>query len=856
MRERGFTWILILVLFSLPNGLAAQLEPLENLEETTKKGFFKTYFKDMFKGMTDIGEPLVISGGIGLNLRSYSANGIENRQDPFFYGLNTNLNIRIFKINIPFSLLVTARNTESSLPDFRELVDALKDDIRNDIRAQRDRFVRFGMSPHYKWIKLHLGHRSMNFSKFTLANLNFFGAGTELTPGNWRIAAMYGRLQKAEPIDLSLVQPNIPIYERLGWGAKIGYGTEQESIDLMVFKGEDDPNSIFIPENNPDQPSPEENLTIGLNVQKLFFEKFRFRAETAISALSPNAQDAEADSGMLPRFLFVERNTSEYASAMDASLDYEGAAFTAGVQFKRIDPNYKSLGAYFFNNDIVEYLANLSFGLLDGKINTNLSAGIQANNLDLTKPSTTSRFVYSGDLAYSQDAFSAGANYSNNTTDIGYVLNQDLDSLNAVIITQDAGINLNYSLGSDSLAQHTFTIGGNLQEVGDDIENPLESANSQMWVAHLVYNLILGENGWRFTGRLNYNQNELSGMQIKRTGYGLGISKSLLEDKMNIGFDVNYYQNNNNLNIKSNNQSAQFNLGYNVAKGLSANLNLGLLRTEQDGKDSFSELTGNLGLQYNFNIQPKFKKDKKDKEQIDEEGLSQSESVDPDTKDSNTKGKKQIKEMQSKEINQSEILTEKGAGSVEDLGNGLQKVSLEEEIKRKEEQRSLEAARQIEEAQLAQIKKMEAEKRSLEAARKVEEENQKQAEALRVAELARLEQIKKEEEKSRLETIRRAEEEKQKQEQLARAAELAKQEQIRSSVKEEVRKPEHILKSLGMYEITLETSLRESPASKSKVIIRLKEGIEVSVLEKTNRYWWMVDYDGKIGYCKAALLKN
>ena len=612
----------ILLFLAIPFWGFSQLESLENLEEVTKKGFFKTYFKDMFKDFADFGDPLTISGGTGLNLRSYNAYGGPLRQDPFFYALNANVNFRIYRLNVPFSLVVTARNSESSLPNWKELTNALKNDIRNNIQAQRDRFIRFGMSPHYKWIKLHLGNRAMNFSKFTLANLNFYGAGTELTPGNWRFSAMYGRLAKAEPIDLSLVTPNLPIYQRIGWGAKLGYGTEQQSIDLMIFKAHDDPNSIFIPLDNPSQPSPKDNLTLGLNVQKLFFDRFRFRAETALSALSPNALEPESEEGKFPSFLFTERQTTEHNSALDASLDYEGEKFVAGVQFKRIDPNFNSLGAYFFNNDMVEYLGNLDFGLFESQLNVGLSAGVQSNNIGLLKPTTTSRFVYSADLSYSKDAFSGNVNYSNNTTDVGYVLSQELDSLNAVIITQNAGVNLNYTLSGENENQHVFTLGGNVQQVGDDIENPLESATSQMMVAHFVYSLMLSESKWRLSTRLNYNQNELAQMQTKRYGAGIGISKSFFEDKLNLGLDVNYYANANEIGGNSTNVTGQLRLGYSITKGFSANTNLGVLNTKSDNADPFTEVTGNLGLQYSFSVQPFKKKDKEDTGGDEESGDS------------------------------------------------------------------------------------------------------------------------------------------------------------------------------------------------------------------------------------------
>lgn len=610
--------LLIALVMGVPIKGMAQLESIENLEESTKKGFFKTYIKDQFKNFTNFGDPFAVSGGVGLGLRSYSAYGGLGRQDPFFYSLNANVNARVYKLDLPFSLLITAKNTESSLPNLGEIREA----FRPNLEAQRDRFVRFGISPHYKWMRFHFGHRAMSFSSYTLSNLNFLGVGTELTPGNLRVAAMYGRLAQAEPFDLSLNTPNLPVYRRVGWGTKIGYGTEQSSIDLILFGAQDDPNSIDIPAESPYQPAPEENFVIGLNGQHLFFDRFRLRVEYALSALSPNRLDAPAERSPYPRFLFTERNTTEVHSAVNASLGYEGEAFTTGVQLKRVDPNYRTFGAYFFNNDIVDLVGNLAFGLWEGRINTQLSAGVQSNNLGLLKPSTTQRFIYSAALSFSEGNFSASADYSNNTTDIGYVLNPELDSLNVVLITQSGGVVLSYSLTGGAGNQHSFTLSGNVQDVTDDIEDPLQSATTQMLVGNFTYSYALSESKWRFSARTNYNQNELAMMRIQRYGFGGGITKSLLDNKMNVGVDANYFLNSNDMADNSSNLQGQVRWSYQMGGGLSANLNMGLLQTTTATQDPFTELTGNLGVQYNFSYTYKRKdktSKKKDKAPKDEE---------------------------------------------------------------------------------------------------------------------------------------------------------------------------------------------------------------------------------------------
>ncbi|MCB0571153.1 MAG: SH3 domain-containing protein [Phaeodactylibacter sp.] len=60
----------------------------------------------------------------------------------------------------------------------------------------------------------------------------------------------------------------------------------------------------------------------------------------------------------------------------------------------------------------------------------------------------------------------------------------------------------------------------------------------------------------------------------------------------------------------------------------------------------------------------------------------------------------------------------------------------------------------------------------------------------------------------------------------------------------------------GDYLVTQETSLRAAPDHRSKVLVRLPVGGQVHFLERTDRYWWKVEYDGRTGWAKCALLKQ
>jgi hypothetical protein len=591
-------FILIFVLVTYLTGYA-QLNSLENLDDVSKEGFFKKYMTNFMKGFTDFGDPFTLSGSVGFNLRSYDAFGGPLRQDPFFYTVNSNVNIRIYQIDIPFSMVLTARNTTSSFPSFSDLRESLREKINN----KRNGFARVGFSPYYKWAKLHLGHRSMNFSKYTLSNLNFFGAGTELTPGKVRFSAMYGRLAQAEPIDLSLVTPNLPVYRRVGWGTKIGYGDDKASADIILFTAKDDETSVVVPGDYPKQVSPEANFALGVQLQKLFFEKVRVKVDYTRSGVSPNVLDATANDGSITDFLLKKRNTSYYGNALEASAAFEGKTINAGLLINRVDNTFRTFGAYFFNRDIQDIQGFAGFGLLEGKLNTMVKAGVQRNNLDGSKPTTTTRLIYDIQTAWSHKDLNVQGNYSNNASNVGYVLNPQLDSLNAVVITQDLGINSSYVLPLESEHVHTVTLTGNMQDVSDDIEKPDRTSVSKLYLFNAGYNLKTISK-WTFSARANYTRNEVESIRLNRLGLGIGIQKPLLNNKMMVGFNSNYFNNKNDAGNNSSNLSAMVNMTTQLFTGMSVQFSWGLLQTVSKTIPTFTESTGNLGLQYNFQYAP------------------------------------------------------------------------------------------------------------------------------------------------------------------------------------------------------------------------------------------------------------
>lgn len=605
MRKNLLNFLLLLVASS---AFAQQIEDFEDLEAVTKKGFFPTYFKGMFKDFTDLGNPFDYSGGLGVNLRSYSAIGTQPRQDPFLYTFNANLNVRIYKLSLPFSVVISAKNTESSYPRFHQFAEAFKDNVE----AQRQRFMRIGASPRYKWIKLHFGHRSMNFSQYTMSNLVFLGTGTELTPGKFRFSAMYGQLAKAEPVDLSLVTPNIPKFQRKGYGVKVGYGTNEDFVDVILFQAKDLENSIFIPDTLPQQVTPQHNEALGLVFQKTLFKKFRLKADIGASALSPNMRDAAAPNRFPhPAFLYQGRQTTQYKTAAEVHFDYQASAYSLGLNYRRVDPGYKTLGAYFFNSDIEEWTLNLSTRLFRQAISLNANGGLQRNNLDGSKPNRVTRLVGGLVAAYSKGPLSLSANYTNNSSDVAYLFDPGDDSLNVIIVTQDAGFSATYTIQDSSQNTHVFNLTGNAQLITDDVEDPTTSAFSRMLLANFVYSLGLGTTGWGFNIKANFNQNEVSSILLRRYGTGLGVSKNWLEGKLNTGVDLNYFYTVTEALGNNSNFSGGLNLNWNLSNAHTLTMNWTCLGTKTfavTATDRFGEVVGTVGYQYRFMKKPRGKK--------------------------------------------------------------------------------------------------------------------------------------------------------------------------------------------------------------------------------------------------------
>ncbi|ELR71729.1 hypothetical protein C900_02314 [Fulvivirga imtechensis AK7] len=456
-------------------------------------------------------EPVKVSGSVNASGVFYNASGIENRRDPFNWFTTGNLNLDIYGWSIPFSFSFSNQNRSFSQP-----------------------FNRYGITPQYKWVKAYLGYNSMNFSKYTLAGHVFLGAGVELTPGKWQFSAMYGELNKAVPEDTLAVTSNLPAFKRMGYGMKAGYHDQAHSLEVIIFKAEDEVGSIpYVPVQN--EVLPKENLVVSFLGRKQLFKRVSLNMEYATSALTHDIRSEEVESGhtLAQTPLFTSRASSQFNNAFNTSIAYNGNTYVLQLNYERIDPGFNTLGAYFFNDDLENLTVSGSVRALKNKLTLGANVGKQKNNLEETEVSSTERVIASFNANYIPDQhWNINATYSNFTTFTNVrprfdpFFQNDLDTLNFYQVNKNGSMSIGYSFGSRENKQSVlFT--GSYQESSDENDEINETNTSYFYNGNLAYRYMVSASGLSVSSGVSMYRSELSMAESTTIGPNISITKSM-----------------------------------------------------------------------------------------------------------------------------------------------------------------------------------------------------------------------------------------------------------------------------------------------------------------------------------------
>lgn len=507
--------------------------------------FITSLFVSMFsmaQNLEKIGDEgaVTVSGGMSSNFVVNHQVGQPQFRDPFNWVLSGNVTINIIDVSLPFTFSFSNAGNSYTQP-----------------------FNMTALHPTYKNWKTHLGITSMNLSQYTYSGLNFAGAGVEYTPKKWAFKAFGGRLKKA--IEFDPLENNIHsvAYRRMGFGFSTAYKAKNWRSEIILFKAYDDGTSLQYAHQNPEL-TVRDNLVVSLKSEARLFKVLQLKAEIASSLLTRDVLISDPNF-KTPFYAGLVRGnqTTGFSNAYNASIDYRKKAVGIGVKYERIDPQYSTLGAVYFNNDLENITLNPTLSLFKNKVNLAISAGYQRNNIENTNASNNKRWIGSANVsAQIAKGLSFNTSYSNMSSftkrnpQADPFFNQFGDTLNFYQVSQNVSSSLAYSFG-DSIKQSMNLTGSYAQS--QNITGRLDDAgafgfNVGVEAAQApvdVYNGMFGHRlqfkkglslGWTF----NANHSVVIGNTNSYIGPGINVGKSVLKKKMNVSVATTYnrqYQN-------------------------------------------------------------------------------------------------------------------------------------------------------------------------------------------------------------------------------------------------------------------------------------------------------------------------
>lgn len=449
------------------------------------------------------------SGNMNLTqIFNHAQGGYASRKN-YTYIFNANIDLKLLGfIDAPFRVMYSNLGNQFTQPTFNQT----------------------SIHPKYKWIQLHLGTIAVNYNPHTMGGLVFNGAAADLSPGKFSIGFFAGKFKKAvQPSGLTDNDVEAA-YSRKGYGGKIGFRSSKSSVHFHYLYATDDPQSIQY--NGFSDIKPQLNHAGGIELKQQLNRYFSVHFQHNISYLIQDLRTKENPISGNPA-------AARYQSTK-AGLQLQIKKIQAAFIYEKTDPGYKSLGAYYFNNDLENITTQLSGKLFKNKINWSARGGIQRNNLDGTRMNQMLRYVYSGQLQIQLKNASSGSfsysnfsSYSNARTYAETIFQNNpylaWDTLNFRQVSQNITGNFNLSLKQTKKSKHNLTCNGIWQQSAES-RNGATGWND-------FYNVAIGYNYQNSNGLMimfatNASRSSLGNQTFQTAGPMLFVAKPFLKNTL------------------------------------------------------------------------------------------------------------------------------------------------------------------------------------------------------------------------------------------------------------------------------------------------------------------------------------
>lgn len=528
--------------------------------------------------------PIKFSGGMHISTNMYSVTGIPNRTSPFAWAISGSPTLQIGDMRFPFYFSFRDQQFGYGTP-----------------------FNKFGVSPYYKWAKLHLGWRTMNFSPYSLQGKSFLGVGVELTPGKFRFSAFKGNIRNPfAQLDTIIYGARIiDAYKRKAHGLKVGYGSRENYVDFYYLKVKDDITSFTgTPEVADYELDPAENLVVGTSFKVTALKRLTFSTNLNISAYSDNQTLGdfvfENETLNFINDLLVFNNSTQVSIAGDAAigLNFNKARF--GLKYRRVEPQYRSLGISYIQSDIESVLASANFTFMKRRLMLFLQGGTERTNLRDLDYLGRKRLIGDARIQWiPSSAFQIMGQFSNYQYETQDGLIELNDTLRVVNVTQVSGLFVNYLQkgevwnygASANIQRQTIRDNSPILNIGMNITS-IQTGLSLKFT-YLPFDLRISPN-------IFYAKYTLPDRVQDRYGLGMSLNKSFLEKTLTLGLSGKYARNDIDKLRNGHTFTLRANAGFQLKERHALNASINLLRKQSILSPSFTEFRTSLSYGVRF----------------------------------------------------------------------------------------------------------------------------------------------------------------------------------------------------------------------------------------------------------------
>jgi len=409
-----------------------------------------------------------VTGNVTLTADFYNAASADSaqsgRRPPSLYRLLFSPTLNFDDVlSIPLNIVLTAPGTNTLTPGVQHPT------LAQFFESPANALGFSTLAPKIGWAQFYLGTQSPSYSPLTAGDVPLFGAGFDLTPGEFRFAFSIGTTQRAVAPDST--NNYTGAYRRDEYMARIAYGKEDSTFvgvnfvfakDALNSLGNNNVSVITPAHSSPadstvivpadtNRLQAQEGFVMSTNFQVLIEDGMYVSSELAVSSFT-NDETAPA----VP----LAGNPFSFLSPPLAStrVDFAGtAAFTLkrelwGVKLSGLymGAGFMPIGYAYTQPDKIEVSAAPYFHLFDNKLSLAGSLGDRVNDISGTLATKTTQITASANVSADvTDALNLSAQYSN----FGVHNDQSSDTLKVQTISQAFSFTPTLTLQGETVTQ-------------------------------------------------------------------------------------------------------------------------------------------------------------------------------------------------------------------------------------------------------------------------------------------------------------------------------------------------------------------------------------------------------------------